>query len=145
MTSTLAQPRISFRPVIDAGVVAPLSVPASDYRRAVEGGATPIDIRSQSTRDRDGALLGAIAIPADDALDRLTPGSSQSLRLAAPDARWVLVSDDGHDAEWLAWHLQARGISGARFVVGGHRRLRAHGINGPISSAELSMIAAHDD
>ena len=35
----------------------------------------------------------------------------------------VLISDDGHDAEWLAWHLQARGIAGATFLVGGFAAL----------------------
>ncbi|SKZ16203.1 Uncharacterised protein [Mycobacteroides abscessus subsp. abscessus] len=53
------------------------------------------------------------------------------------------MSDDGHEAEWLAWHLQARGVSGAVFVVGGFRGLRRDGINGQISAGELAVFSAH--
>lgn len=122
---------------------APLSLQAADYRRAVAAGAVPVDVRGQRKRQTDGALLGAIAADAAEAIELLTPGSPSALRTATRDARWILVSDDGHEAEWLAWHLQARGVSGAVFVVGGHRRLSRLGINGPINQAELDVYAAH--
>ncbi|GAB18157.1 hypothetical protein GOEFS_047_00160 [Gordonia effusa NBRC 100432] len=123
--------------------VAPLSVLVRDYHRHLAAGVIAVDIRDQQTRDRDGVLLGAIAISADVVLDRLTPGGAEALRIAGLDRRWLLISDDGHDAEWLAWHLQARGVIGARFVVGGYQRMRSAGINGPVSAAELAMISAH--
>ena len=59
------------------------------------------------------------------------PGTRESLRVAAPDARWVLISDDGHDAEWLAWHLQARGIAGATFLVSGFAALHRARVTAP--------------
>ncbi|MDY6810972.1 MAG: rhodanese-like domain-containing protein, partial [Actinomycetota bacterium] len=65
------------------------------------------------------------------------------LSSAHADARWLLISDDGHEAEWLAWHLQARGITGAVFVVGGYRALRRARVVGTISEQELAAISAH--
>lgn len=122
----------------------PLSVQAGDYLDALAAGAVAVDIRPHSLRQAHGALFGAVAIDADDVLARLTPGSDDALRTATADARWILVGDDGNDAEWLAWHLQARGVLGAVFVVGGHRRLRALGVSGRISSGDLAMLAAHE-
>lgn len=121
----------------------PLSVQPSAYRAAVAAGAVPVDIRSHRKRTLDGALIGALAVEATEVLDLLTPGSPKALRTATHDRRWILVSDDGHEAEWLAWHLQARGVTGAVFVVGGFTRLRRDRINGSISDAELAMFSAH--
>ena len=121
----------------------PLSLQVSHYAEAVASGAVPVDIRSHRKRQADGALIGELALDAAEALDLLTPGSPTALRSATHDARWILVSDDGHEAEWLSWHLQARGVSGAVFVVGGHRGLRRAGINGRISQAELDIFSVH--
>ncbi len=123
---------------------APLSLQVTDYHHAIATGATPVDLRSHRRRQTDGALLGALAIEAVEVLERLTPGAPGALRSATADARWILVSEDGHEAEWLAWHLQARGVRGAVFVVGGYRRLRQVGINGTIRDDELAIIASHD-
>ncbi|MFW0787523.1 rhodanese-like domain-containing protein [Gordonia sp. CPCC 206044] len=122
---------------------APLSVQATAYTALVAAGITPVDVRSQRKRDLDGVLSGALAIDATEVLPSLTPGTDNSLRIAAIGARWLLVSDDGHEAEWLAWHLQARGVSGAVFVVGGYRALRRSGVVGTVSPQELAAISAH--
>ncbi|MFT4126281.1 MAG: rhodanese-like domain-containing protein [Gordonia sp. (in: high G+C Gram-positive bacteria)] len=121
----------------------PISLPAKDFRDALTAGAVAVDVRSQRRRAADGALLGALAIDAAEVLDALTPGTPASLRRAHADARWILVSDDGHEAEWLAWHLQAAGVTGAVFLLGGFRRLRRAGINGPVNPDELAMFSAH--
>lgn len=107
---------------------APLSVQAGHYREALAAGAIAVDLRSAADRRSHGALLGALAMDLTEALDALTPHTPEALRSAAYDARWLLVTEDGYDAEWLAWHLQARGVTGTRFLVGGHRALRATGI-----------------
>ncbi|MFF0707827.1 rhodanese-like domain-containing protein [Gordonia sputi] len=130
-------------PVTQAVPDVPLSLQPTAYRDAIAAGAVPVDIRSHRKRRLDGALLGALAVDAAEVLDLLTPGSPTSLRTATADRRWVLVSDDGHEAEWLAWHLQARGVSGTVFVVGGFRGLRRDGINGQISAGELAVFSAH--
>ncbi len=107
---------------------APLSVPTAQYRGAVDDGAVVVDLRSAAARAAEGALLGALALPLDDALALLTPGTAGALRSASTDAQWLLVTGDGYDAEQVAWHLQARGVRGARFVLGGHRALAAAGL-----------------
>ncbi|AZZ81012.1 hypothetical protein BJF87_14275 [Gordonia sp. CNJ-863] len=131
-------------PTVAPAPAAPLSLQVSDYANAVAEGATPVDVRSHRRRQIDGALFGALAIDAVEVLDRLTPGTSESLTAARADSRWILVSEDGHEAEWLAWHLQARGVPGAVFVVGGHRRMRQAKVNGRIHPDELAMISAHE-
>lgn len=123
MTLVLDAP-VTVRPAAPA----PLSVPTAQYRTAVSGGAVVVDLRDAADRRTGGALLGALAVALPDALDLLTPGSAGALRAASPEAQWLLVTGDGYDAEQLAWHLQARGVRGARFVLGGHRALAAAGL-----------------
>ncbi|MEZ5213019.1 rhodanese-like domain-containing protein [Gordonia sp. PP30] len=113
---------------------APLSVQVEQYRSALDAGIRVVDLRPAESRRTHGALLGALALDLSEALALLTPGTPSSLRSASYDAQWLLVTDDGYDAEFLAWHLQARGIRGARFLVGGHRALRDAGIGGTDTS-----------
>lgn len=131
-------------PTVAPAPSAPLSLRVEDYASAVAAGATPVNVRSHRRRQLDGALFGALAIDAVEVLDRLTPDTPDSLRVARPESRWILVSEDGHEAEWLAWHLQARGVHGAVFVVGGHRRMRSARVNGRIRPDDLAVISAHE-
>ncbi|MAU80597.1 rhodanese-like domain-containing protein [Gordonia sp. Z-3] len=140
MTAVLGTPITTVTTSADA---TPLSAQAADYEKLVRSGHTPVDVRSQRKRQADGVLSGALAVDAAELLTRLTPGTPESLRSAHTDARWLLISDDGHEAEWLAWHLQARGIAGAVFVVGGFRALRRAHVAGTISEQELAAISAH--
>ena len=126
-------------PVSAPFVAVPLSVQPADYRSVVADGSVAVDLRDAASHRRFGALLGALAVDSDDALDLLDPDSSAALRSATVDAQWVLVSEDGYDAEMLAWHLQARGVVGTRFVVGGHRALRALGVTGSIGDDALGL------
>ncbi|MGB3301275.1 rhodanese-like domain-containing protein [Gordonia sp. (in: high G+C Gram-positive bacteria)] len=130
-------------PVTSSYTQAPISLQVADYRAALAGGAVAVDLRATDVRAAEGALMGALAVGVDDALELLSPGSSERLRAATADANWVLVSDDGHDAEMVAWHLQARGVRGARFVVGGHGALRSAGVNGSVGSDALGLFDAH--
>lgn len=131
---------------VSAPAAAPLSISADQYGPALQAGAIAVDIRSQRVRNDEGILLGALAIPAKNVLDRLTPGSGQSLSSASVAQRWVLVGADGHDAEMLTWHLQARGITGTRFVAGGQRALSRNatpGLLGEHTRREVSAYIAH--
>ncbi|WP_375003577.1 rhodanese-like domain-containing protein [Gordonia sp. PS3] len=127
-------------PVTTSYTDAPLSLQAEEYLATLADGAVAVDLRSAVARSAAGALVGAMALDVDDALDLLSPDSPDRLRTATVDARWVLVSDDGYDAEMLAWHLQARGVLGARFVVGGHAALRERGINGSVGADVLGLF-----
>ncbi|MFT3901163.1 MAG: rhodanese-like domain-containing protein [Gordonia sp. (in: high G+C Gram-positive bacteria)] len=149
MTTTVSAPVPSATVVPAAPTEAPavatkLSVPARDFRPALDAGLRAVDIRTQDRRNATGAIHGALALAPLEALDRLTPGTTESLRSATADARWLLISDDGDDAEWLAWHLQARGVTGAMFLAGGHEALRRHQVNGDLADGELAMIADHE-
>lgn len=119
-------------PVTASYTAAPLSLQAADFASTVTDGAVAVDLRSARTRQRDGILVGAVALDVVDALDLLSPDSAYRLRTATADTRWVIVSDDGYDAEMLAWHLQARGVRGARFVVGGYAALRSERIGASV-------------
>ncbi|VFA88282.1 Uncharacterised protein [Gordonia paraffinivorans] len=151
MTASVLSPVLSGtvfaapEPTVAPAPAAPLSLQVSEYAQAVAAGAIPVDVRSHRRRQIDGALFGALAIDAAEVLDRLTPGTDHSLRTAREDSRWILVSEDGHEAEWLAWHLQARGIRNAVFVVGGHHRMRQAGVNGRIRPDELALVSAHEN
>ncbi|EGD54420.1 hypothetical protein [Gordonia neofelifaecis] len=127
-------------PVTTSYTATPLSLQADQYRSTIADGAVAVDLRDALARSADGALMGAMALDVDDALELLAPDSPNRLRTATADARWVLVSDDGYDAEMLAWHLQARGVRGARFVVGGHTALRASRINGAVGDDVLGLF-----
>lgn len=107
---------------------APLSVPTAHYRTALAAGAVVVDLRDEAARRVHGALIGALALSLEEALEALTPNAPGALRTASFEASWLLVTDDGYDAEWLAWHLQARGVGKARFLLGGYRGLRAAGL-----------------
>ncbi|MFZ2509994.1 MAG: rhodanese-like domain-containing protein [Gordonia sp. (in: high G+C Gram-positive bacteria)] len=129
MTLTLAVSRAAALPATPVVSVTaphrPLSVRPNEFAAAIGDGAVVVDLRGAPERRTAGALLGALALDLDEALAALSPGGSAALRSATAEARWLLVTDDGHDAEWVAWHLQARGVAGARFLLGGHRALRA--------------------
>lgn len=119
--------------VSTATVPEPLAVQADRFGDVIDDGAVVVDLRDEDTRRTDGALLGALALDLTEALDLLTPGHRGALRSASPQAQWLLVTADGYDAEFLAWHLQARGVTGARFVFGGHRALTAAGVSGTVA------------
>ncbi|WP_026917502.1 hypothetical protein [Gordonia shandongensis] len=155
---------LAFRaPVTTSYVEIPLSLQPRDYLDALSDGAVAVDLRSASSRAADGVLVGALALASDTAapdaaasgtaasgtaapdtaLDLLSPDSARRLRAASADSRWVIVSTDGYDAEMLAWHLQARGVHGARFVVGGYAALRAEGLTGAVDDDALGLYDAH--
>ncbi|MEH3157339.1 MAG: hypothetical protein PGN29_19335 [Gordonia paraffinivorans] len=138
--------RLSAHPVT-ATARAPLGLPVADLRPALTSGHRLVDVRPQRDRDVDGVVAGAIALAPEVAVARLTPGTHTSLRFAEPSSLWVLVGTDGHDAEWLTWHLHAAGVTGARFLLGGARALRTGPIGTlPTTAAqrrEVASITAH--
>lgn len=142
-TTVVAATAVPAAPIQAPAAGTRLSVPARHFRVALEAGLKPVDIRTQASRSATGAIHGALALDPLDALERLTPGSDEALRTATADTRWLLISDDGDDAEWLAWHLRARGVHGAVFLAGGHEALRRHQLNGSLSAGELAMLDDH--
>ncbi|SIR66288.1 rhodanese-like domain-containing protein [Williamsia sterculiae] len=133
-------------PVVATGLPSRISVSAEQLVAVAASGTIVVDIRDQRQRDTGGVLPGALALDESTLLSRLTPGGDASLRIATSAARWVLVSEDGHTAEWLAWQLQARGVHGAIFVAGGHRAIRrVRPVLAPSAQSrrDLEVLAAH--
>lgn len=132
---------------VTAPARAPLGLAVAELHTALTSGHRLVDVRSQRDRDVDGVVAGAIAVGPDLAVSRLTPGTATSLRFAEAASRWVLVGTDGHDAEWLTWHLHAAGVTGARFLLGGARALRSHPAvtvpTTPSQRREAAAITAH--
>ncbi len=137
MTSAIADP-FTFVPSSPR-----LSVTVAEFRAAAARGGIAVDIRSQAGRNAAGVLFGAWAVDPDVALGRLTPGTRDSLASARLDSEWLIVSDDGYDAEVLVWHLHARGVTSARYVLGGHRALAGERVAGAHNRREAAAIAAH--
>ncbi len=147
--STALSPYRTGAPVTSTSIRS-VSVTVEHFSAAVVAGHRVVDIRSQAQRDAAGIVAGALAIDASVVLDRLVPGTPLALRAASADAGWILVSADGDDAEWLAWHLQARGVLGARFLLGGAGALLdpARQVGADLTLArhgrrDLATIAAH--
>ena len=118
-----------------------LGLAVADLDAALADGHRLVDVRDQRDRDLDGVVSGAVALDPAVAVARLTPGTSDSLRFAQATSRWVLVGTDGHDAEWLTWHLHAAGVVGARFLLGGARTLRSRTVL-PVTESQRREVAA---
>lgn len=147
---------LSYRPrtPVTTRAVGTMSVGVDDVVSAVAAGHRLVDMRTQRQRDSEGIISGALAIDPAVLLDRLVPGSALALRAATATTGWILVSSDGHDAEWSTWHLQARGVAGARFLRGGlealRERARRDSATGGVilprteqGHRDLAIIAAH--
>lgn len=94
-------------------------------------GATLIDIRSDSQRERDGVIPGAEFIPRNELEWRLDPGSPhRAERLARRGHRVILVCDEGFQSSLAAATLQRMGLD-ATDVIGGFQAWLAMGL--PVS------------
>jgi rhodanese-related sulfurtransferase len=101
----------------------------AEARRAVEGGALLIDIRSDSQRERDGIVPQSQLVERNVLEWRLDPqGEWRDAELARADAHVVLLCQDGYQSSLAAANLQKLGIERATDVTGGFRAWRAAGL-----------------
>lgn len=106
----------------------------SEAQRAMREGAHLVDIRSEERRAADGLVPGAKFIPRNVLEWRLDPACShRDPELARPDARIVLICDEGHQSSLAAATLRQLGIAEATDVVGGFEAWRAAGL--PVAPA----------
>jgi len=99
-----------------------------EARAAAADGATLIDIRSDSQREREGVIPGARFVPRNVLEWRLDPASDhRDPELADPDSHVILVCDEGYQSSLAAATLQALGIRRATDLDGGFRAWRAAG------------------
>jgi rhodanese-related sulfurtransferase len=95
---------------------------------AIGRGAMLVDIRSDSQRERDGGIPGAVFIPRNVLEWRCDPSSPwRDERLCDAERQLILFCDEGYQSSLAAATLSELGRSGATDLVGGFRAWRAQG------------------
>ena len=96
---------------------------------AIAAGALLVDIRSESQRDRDGVVPGALFI-ARNALEwRCDPDCpSRDARLADLDRHLILMCHEGYQSSLAAATLQRLGFARATDLAGGFQAWREAGL-----------------
>jgi rhodanese-related sulfurtransferase len=97
---------------------------------AMAEGATLIDIRSESQRERDGVIPGAHFVPRNVLEWRLDPASGYSDPALGDslDRRLIVVCDEGFQSSLAAAELQDLGFRRATDIDGGFQAWRAAGL-----------------
>jgi rhodanese-related sulfurtransferase len=94
-----------------------------------EQGAVLVDIRSDAQRAADGVVPQATYVPRNVLEWRLDPDSGHCIpELARPDARVILMCEEGYQSSLAAATLQDLGFSRATDVAGGFQAWRAAGL-----------------
>lgn len=101
---------------------------AAEAARA--GEAVLVDIRSTTQREADGAMPGAVWHPRNVLEWRVDPTSSHAdpSLSADPDARLVVVCDEGYASSLAAATLQDLGFARATDLDGGFQAWKAAGL-----------------
>jgi rhodanese-related sulfurtransferase len=101
----------------------------TDAWEAQRRGAILVDIRSDSQRARDGLVPDAHVVARNVLEWRCDPACAyRDPALARPDARLVLICDEGCQSSLAAATLQHFGLSRATDLVGGFQAWRAAGL-----------------
>jgi rhodanese-related sulfurtransferase len=96
---------------------------------AVERGAVLVDIRSDSQRERDGEVPGAVVIARNVLEWRCDPASdARDPRVSDPEAHLILMCDQGYQSSLAAATLQQLGLPKATDMDGGFQAWRAAGL-----------------
>jgi rhodanese-related sulfurtransferase len=97
--------------------------------RAMERGAVLVDIRSESDRERDGAVPGALHLPRTVLEWRLEPGGPwRNPHAPRPEDEVVLLCDHGCSSSLAAATLLELGFARAGDVIGGFAAWRDAGL-----------------
>jgi rhodanese-related sulfurtransferase len=95
----------------------------------VAEGAVLIDVRSESQRERDGVVPGALYFPRNVLEWRCDPeGEHRDPRVGGPDTRVIVMCDAGYQSSLAAANLQDIGIERATDLDGGFQAWRAAGL-----------------
>ncbi len=100
-----------------------------DAAAEVERGALLVDIRSDSQRERDGVVPGAVYFPRNVLEWRCDPASdARDPRVGDTDRRVIVMCDAGYASSLAAVTLQELGFEQATDLVGGFQEWRAAGL-----------------
>jgi rhodanese-related sulfurtransferase len=112
-----------------------------DANRALESGATLVDIRSETQRATDGTVPEARFIPRNTLEWKLDPSSpSRDPELARPDALIVVMCDEGYASSLAAATLQELGLNRTTDLEGGFQAWRAAGL--PVEPGAIDVPGA---
>src|SRR3954454_13998805 len=104
-------------------------VPPDVAAAEMADGALVVDIRSELQRARDGVVPGAHFHPRNVLEWRLDPASGHAdPALADPEARVILLCNEGYSSSLAAATLQDLGFARATDVAGGFQAWRAAGL-----------------
>ena len=96
---------------------------------AMASGALLLDIRSDSQRERDGVVTGAIFIPRNVLEWRCDPACPhRDVRVGGADRQLILMCDEGYQSSLAAANLKRMGLERATDLAGGFRAWRAAGL-----------------
>jgi len=96
---------------------------------AMAAGALLVDIRSDSQRERDGLVAGAVFIPRNVLEWRCDPECPhRDERLCDPGRQLIVMCDEGYQSSLAAANLKRLGLERATDLVGGFRAWRAAGL-----------------
>jgi rhodanese-related sulfurtransferase len=110
-----------------------------DAKAALENGATLIDIRSESNRERDGVVPGSIHIPRTVLEWRVDVDSPyRNPHLGSVDDPIILICDHGCSTILAAATLTELGFTHAGDVIGGFAAWRGEDL--PTTSASRSKL-----
>jgi rhodanese-related sulfurtransferase len=111
-------------------------VEVAELEAEVAAGALVVDIRPVEQRQRDGELPGALVVDRNVLEWRLDPTSAYRLPgMDDPDARVIVVCNEGYGSSLAAATLQELGLRRATDLVGGYQAWLAHSAAEP-SEAE---------
>lgn len=100
-----------------------------DVGRELEDGALLVDLRCPDERMRTGMVPGSIAIGRSVLEWRADPAShSRDPRIARPDARILLLCEQGYSSSLAAESLVRLGFQRAADVIGGMERWLEEGL-----------------
>jgi rhodanese-related sulfurtransferase len=101
---------------------------------AAQRGALIVDIRSDTSRARDGVVPGACHIPRTVLEWRVAPDSAwRSPHVGGPEQSLILLCDHGFSSALAAAGLRALGLAGTGDVIDGFVGWRAAGL--PVAPA----------
>jgi rhodanese-related sulfurtransferase len=114
--------------------------------QAMQTGAVVVDIRSDSHRERDGHVPGAVFIPRNVLEWRCAPDSEwRDARVSDPARPLVLMCDEGYQSVLAAATLQDLGLPLATDLIGGFRAWRAEGLPVTRETYDASRDGDHGD
>src|SRR5687767_8543370 len=95
----------------------------------MSAGAILVDIRSDSQREADGVVPGAVFIPRNVLEWRCDPASlHRDQRVCDPERRLIVMCDEGYQSSLAAANLRRLGLKRATDLAGGFQAWRTAGL-----------------